>query len=119
MTNEEQALAFASDKGRLFKRLRQAKTCLLPAYKTFFCTYRFDFERKCLLGTEGYRLQWQTRDEPNEPEDYDNQQTNRGMVAVYRDMTVDGFIDELVKWTEEIKGEHPQRILQDELPNEG
>ncbi|MDP2661738.1 MAG: hypothetical protein Q8R28_13505, partial [Dehalococcoidia bacterium] len=45
---------------------------------------RFDFDKKQLVGSDGYYLQWRLRAYPNKPEDYNNQQTSTGNVGLWK-----------------------------------
>lgn len=82
MINEQAAISLSQSKPRLLKRLKEAKSVLMLSYQRYFSQWRFDFENKCLIGTDGYRLQWLLRSNPNMPESYNNQQTNKGIVTV-------------------------------------
>ncbi len=82
--NELEALRVAADKKRLLARLKQARACLWPDFRSKFGKGRFDFEKRQLIGDNGIILQWRTREHPGEPEGYRNQQTNRGTVLCIR-----------------------------------
>ena len=82
MTNEQAAIALSQSNPRLLNRLKEAKSVLMLSYRRYFSQWKFDFENKCLIGTDGYRLQWLLRLNPSMPESYNNQQTTRGIVTV-------------------------------------
>lgn len=82
---EARALFVASNRALLRKRLNDAKACLLPQYGSLFTGAKFDFAGKRLICANGkYALQWLTRERPDQPEDYDNQQTNIGTCVLIR-----------------------------------
>ncbi len=81
-TNEQLALELAVNNGALLRRLKDARSVLTPEFKVFFRRPIFDYENRCLIGTDGYKLQWRTRLEPRLPESYENQQTNVGTVVL-------------------------------------
>jgi len=77
------ALAVAADKQALRERFDRFISVLTPAYrKLFLGRPTFDFENKRLIGTGGYWLQWHTRNNPDAPESYENQQTSIGRVSL-------------------------------------
>jgi hypothetical protein len=82
MLNETElkAIELSNDPKRLLKRLKEAKKCLNKEYLVHFKNAKFDFEGKRLVGNNNYILQWLLRHNPNLPPDYDNQQTNQGVV---------------------------------------
>lgn len=70
------------DKKRLLKRLREARAVLKLEYRKLFKPGVFKPGERALYSDNpfGYRLQWQTRRHPDQPESYDNQQTSIGAV---------------------------------------
>jgi hypothetical protein len=81
MTNEQKALKVAASKTQLRKRLNDAKSVLTDGVRERFKNPTFDFEGKRLISDDGkIALQWLTRPYPDQPEGYENQQTNRGCV---------------------------------------
>ncbi len=75
----------ASDPGRLKKRLNDARVVLRRDFKKLFRPGRFVEAEKALYSENGeYKLQWQLREFPEQPESYENQQTSRGTVLLYR-----------------------------------
>jgi len=76
-----EALKLATDRKRLEKRLRAVCSVLELATRRDFGRGRFDFEGRRLIGDNGMILQWQTRDKPDEPVTYRNQQTTKGTVT--------------------------------------
>ena len=85
MTNEDLALALASDRKQLLARLRETVTVLRKdRYARFFQgkDQHFDFDSKRLYGAAGFYLQWQLRPFPEQPESYENQQTSIGTVEL-------------------------------------
>ena len=88
MTNEQKALALASNKKRLLARLRETVSVLRKdRYAKFFQgkDQRFAFDEKRLYGASGFYLQWQVRCYPDQPESYENQQTSVGTVVLERE----------------------------------
>lgn len=81
-TSEEMAIALSQDRKALRAYMMEMKSCLKAEYRAQFKRPRFDFKQKRLIG-DGFYLQWTTRPEPDEPESYENQQTNRGSVQLY------------------------------------
>lgn len=86
MTNEDKALALASDRRALRKRLNDARSCLTDHFRKPFGRGRLDFNRKRLIGDNGLALQWNTRPLPEMVETYHNQQTSRGTVTLVRNI---------------------------------
>jgi len=84
MELEKMANEVGNDKARLKKRLLDAKSCLLDTYRKEFKKYKYDFNKKRLIGSNGYFLQWQVREYPNNPESYYNQQTSVGVVLLFK-----------------------------------
>jgi hypothetical protein len=84
--SETKALAVAADRKALHKRLQETRSCLTTEAKRGFGKGCFDFEGRCLVGNN-FTLQWQMRQQPDEPESYLNQQTNRGTVVIRRNAT--------------------------------
>jgi hypothetical protein len=96
--NEQIALQRASSRKWLLTRLMSAKSCLLPQYKSHFKSPKFDFDTKRLNGDDGYYLQWQTREQPDEPPSYENQQTTMGDVSLLKRLTeveIESFFESL------------------------
>lgn len=81
--NEREALLLAADKKRLRKRLQDARSVLTTETARRFGKGKFDFAGRRLIGNNGLILQWQTRQFPNRPEDYNNQQTTVGTVLCF------------------------------------
>lgn len=82
MTNEQMALAVASNRKLLRNRLNEARAVLVDSIRKTFGKGTFDFEKRQLIGENGYILQWKVRMRPELPESYQNQQTSRGCVVV-------------------------------------
>lgn len=82
MDIEENARAISLDRIALFKRLRDARYCLVTQHRRTFGKGTFDFENKRLIGENGFILQWKMRQKPYEPEHYRNQQTSTGIVIL-------------------------------------
>ena len=81
------ALELASDRKRLLSRLRETVSVLRrDRYAKFFQRehQRFSFEEKRLYGADGFYLQWKTRENPEMPASYENQQTTGGTVELDR-----------------------------------
>lgn len=78
--NERAALALASDPAALRRRLQEARSVMTDRKR--FGKGRFDFAGRRLIGDNSLALQWLTRLEPDQPESYRNQQTNRGCVIL-------------------------------------
>lgn len=85
-SNEFDALRLSLDKARLRKRLNDAKRVLTAEYRAMFKPGIFKHAERALYSDTpfGYRLQWQTRPQPNEPESYENQQTAIGTVHLIK-----------------------------------
>ena len=83
VTAEDRARQLGDNPKQLLQRLKDAKKLLTNFYLAQFGPGgKFDFENKRLIGNNGLYLQWQLRTWPNKPESYENQQTNRGNVAL-------------------------------------
>ena len=80
--NEFEALCLSLGEVRLHKRLNEAKSLLHLKYRKMFRPGIFKPAEKALYSDTpfGYRLKWQTRQHPTEPESYENQQTTIGVV---------------------------------------
>lgn len=80
--SEYEALCLSLDKVRLRKRLREARSVLKPEFRKMFKPGIFKAGERALYSDSplGYRLQWQTRRHPDQPESYENQQTTAGHV---------------------------------------
>jgi hypothetical protein len=77
------ARTLGNDKHRLERRLRLSAWCLAADLRPLFRRARFSFATKRLTSACGkYALQWQLRRNPDKPEDYHNQQTTGGFVAL-------------------------------------
>ena len=81
-SNEFDALCLSLDKVQLKRRLLDAKAVLHLRYRKLFKPGIYKPAEKALYSDSpfGYRLKWQTRRNPDEPEGYDNQQTAIGVV---------------------------------------
>jgi hypothetical protein len=79
---EYEALCLSLDKARLQARLKNAKSLLQLRYRKMFKPGIFKPKDHALYSDSpfGYRLQWQTRRNPELPESYENQQTSAGVV---------------------------------------
>ena len=88
MTDQEYAaLKLSTSPYLLHKSLKDAVSVLRDRYRAEFTPQSkqsFDFIAKRLYGGNGFYLQWQTRDDPQAPESYDNQQTTVGCCTLYR-----------------------------------
>ena len=85
--SEYEATKLSTSPYRLLKRLQAAVSVLRDRYQAEFkpqSKQSFDFIAKRLYGGNGFYLQWQTRDDPQAPESYDNQQTTVGCCTLYR-----------------------------------
>lgn len=82
MTNEDLALTLATNRKHLKQRLHEAKAVLPSSIGKTFGKGTFDFEKKQLIGENGYILQWRVRLHPELYDSYQNQQTSRGTVVV-------------------------------------
>ena len=81
-TNEEKAIALGNNRKKLRARLMGAKAVMDRGVSLLFSENRFDFENKRLVSDSGrFSLQWRIRLHPNQPEGYENQQTNCGTVV--------------------------------------
>lgn len=85
MNNEQIALALASDRKLLFRRLSEAKRLLNREARKEIVYPVFDYSNKRLIGTNGLILQWQTRRYPDLPESPENQQTSIGSVFLIKE----------------------------------
>lgn len=83
MTNTELAAAVGASRLRLRKRFMEAKSVMSRGLSHLFNGAKLDFENKRFVG-KGYALQWALRNHPDQPESYENQQTNRGVVSLVR-----------------------------------
>ena len=82
MTNEQKALALGNNRTRLRARLMDAKAVLDRGMALLFSDNTFDFKNKRLVSDSGrFSLQWRIRLHPDQPENYENQQTNCGTVV--------------------------------------
>jgi hypothetical protein len=81
--NELRARELSMRPRLLRKRLEEARAVLTNRKQ--FGKSNFDFANKRLVGENGLHLQWQTRQYPDQPESYENQQTNRGFVILTRE----------------------------------
>ena len=81
-TNGEKAIALGNSRKRLRARLVDAKAMLDRGMALLFSSNTFDFENKRLVSDSGrFSLQWRIRLHPDQPENYENQQTNCGTVV--------------------------------------
>lgn len=80
MNTEETAIALGNNRTALHKEMLSYLGLLTKEIQKKFPRKRlvWDFDAKRLWGTEGYYLQWSIRENPLEPQSYDNQQTSRG-----------------------------------------
>ncbi len=85
-SNEFDALCLSLDKVRLRKRLLEAKAVLNDEYRKLFTKASiYKYQEKALYSVpRGYKLQWQTRQQPDQPESYENQQTTIGDVYLVK-----------------------------------
>jgi hypothetical protein len=83
---EYEAWGVALDTVRLRKRLNEAKSVLKPEYRKMFKPGSFKASERALYSNApfGYRLKWQTRQNPQLPESCENQQTTAGYVHFER-----------------------------------
>jgi len=79
---ELEALKLATDRKRLEKRLREARSVLVADVRKRFGQGRLDFAGRRLIGDDGLTLQWRTRAMPDKPVAYLNQQTTVGNVSL-------------------------------------
>ncbi len=77
---EAKALLVATDRPALEKRLRAARAVLHNDVRKRFGRGRFDFDQRTLTGDNGMVLRWKTREKPDKPVAYLNQQTTEGTV---------------------------------------
>jgi len=83
MTNEQKAIEVGKDRKRLLKQLKETKAVLDRAYALLFSKNTYDFENQRLVSDSGrFALQWRVRHKPDQPESYENQQTNVGTVVL-------------------------------------
>jgi hypothetical protein len=83
-SNEQLAAAVGASKSLLRKRLNDAKSVLKTFLAREFSKPTFDFANKRLLSNDKkLALVWQIRTRPDQPESYENQQTNRGTVSLF------------------------------------
>lgn len=76
---EQKALAIGNSKTKLLKRLKESLSVMNPGGQKIFKGYTYDFAGKRLISPcKKYALQWQLRDDPDQPESYHNQQTSVG-----------------------------------------
>lgn len=81
-TNEEKAISLGSNRTKLRARLMAAKAVLDRGMALLFSNNTFDVENKRLVSDSGrFSLQWRIRLHPDQPESYENQQTNCGTVV--------------------------------------
>lgn len=80
--SEYEATCLSRDKVRLSKRLREARSVLKDEYSRMFKPGIFKPLERALYSDSPFRfrLQWQTRRYPDQPESYENQQTSCGAV---------------------------------------
>ncbi|MDP2660447.1 MAG: hypothetical protein Q8R28_06945, partial [Dehalococcoidia bacterium] len=83
-SSEQRAKELAADPKRLEARLRDGLKVLTAEYRKHFKGARFDFDKKQLIGSDGYFLQWRLRAYPDRPESYNNQQTSTGNVGLWK-----------------------------------
>lgn len=81
MTLEQIAETVGDNRKQLRNRLMEAKAVLADPIRKGFGKGTFDFEKKQLVGDNGYVLQWQIRLHPDQPPSFKNQQTSRGAVV--------------------------------------
>jgi len=79
---EDLSNAVGRNRIQLKSRLMHARAVLRREYRKYFTSPVFDFEKKRLVGTDGYALQWRVRERPDQPESYENQQTCIGTVVL-------------------------------------
>jgi hypothetical protein len=79
---ENMAIALASNKRQLERRLRESVSCLINELRALFRGARFCFKTKRLISVCGkHALEYRIRLNPDLPESYQNQQTTRGCVV--------------------------------------
>lgn len=81
MTLEQVAESVGENRKQLRNRLVEARAVLAREIREGFGKGKFDFERRQLVGENGYVLQWLVREYPDQPISYQNQQTSRGVVV--------------------------------------
>ena len=82
MNSEESARLIGKSKSLLKKRLLEARSVLTAYFRKEFSRFSIDYEKKRMISWSGvYYLQWKVRPNPDKPESYENQQTNRGCVS--------------------------------------
>jgi hypothetical protein len=81
MNLEQVAVTVGENRKQLRQRLVEARAVLSDHVREGFGKGKFDFERKQLVGENGFVLQWLVRERPDEPVSYENQQTSRGTVV--------------------------------------
>lgn len=79
---EDVANAMSCNRIQLRLRLMHARAVLRREYRTYFTSPVFDFEKKRLVGTDGYVLQWLVRERSDQPASYEDQQTHIGTVVL-------------------------------------
>lgn len=67
----------------LRKRIAECVSVLRDDLRRLFRGAKFDFEKKRLTATSGHFVQWKLRPNPDAPESYENQQTNRGTCSFH------------------------------------
>ena len=83
--NEYNAFCMSLDKAQLRKRLLRARWALASDLRARFGRKRVDHAHKRMLSDDAkLMLQWQTRECPELPESYTNQQTSMGTVKLRR-----------------------------------
>ena len=81
-TNEEKSIALGNRRTKLRARLMDTKAVLDRGMALLFSNNTFDFDNKRLVSDSGrFSLQWRIRLHPDQPESYENQQTNCGTVV--------------------------------------
>ena len=81
-TNEGKAIALGNSRTKLRARWMNTKATLDRGLALLFSENTFDFENKRLVSDSGrFSLQWRVRLHPDQPESYENQQTNCGTVV--------------------------------------
>lgn len=82
MNNEQKAITIGENPRLVREQLFQAKSVLSNHLHKGFGMGVFDSENKTLTGINRVVLQWRVRQYPDQPESYDNQQTNIGVVVI-------------------------------------
>lgn len=80
--NDVKALALSADRAWLLARLRDSQRMTDTPYNELLRGSSFDFQSKRLCGRHGFTLQWKLRRRPDQPIEYDNQQTSVGIVTL-------------------------------------